>query len=101
MKTMEEIAQEEIIVTPVVNEDLDAQYNQIIESLQTAKENKQPIDEGIIGALVGGVAGATLIPKVMNAVCAALGIDPHGQLGSLMTSRLIMSAVGAKVGWKI
>ena len=97
---MEEIAQEETI-TPIVNEELDAQYDKLIESLQTAKENKQPIDEGIIGALVGGVAGATLIPKIMNAVCVALGIDPRGQLGSLMTSKLIMSAVGAKVGWKI
>ena len=97
---MEEIAQEETI-TPIVNEELDAQYDKLIENLQTAKENKQPIDEGILGALVGGVAGATLIPKVMNAVCVALGIDPRGQLGSLMTSRLIMGAVGAKVGWKI
>ena len=93
---MEEIAQE----VPVI-EDLDAQYNKIIESLQTAKENKTPIDEGLFGALVGGVAGATLVPKVMTAVCEALGIDPRGQLGSLMTSRLIMSAVGAKVGWKL
>ena len=99
MKTMEEIVQD--LETPIVNEDLDAQYNQLIESLQSAKENKTPIEEGLLGALVGGVAGATLIPKVMNAVCVALGIDPRGQLGSLMTSKLIMSAVGAKVGWKI
>lgn len=99
MKTMEEIAQG--LEIPVVNEDLDAQYNQLIESLQSAKENKTPIDEGLFGALVGGAAGATLIPKVMGAVCDALGIDQRGQLGSLMTSRLIMAAVGAKVGWKL
>ena len=99
MKTMEEIAQD--LDTTKVTEDLDTQYDKLIESLQTAKENKMPIDEGLLGALVGGVAGATLIPKVMAAVCDALGIEQRGQLGSLMTSRLIMSAVGAKVGWKL
>jgi len=96
MKTIEEIAQQE-----VVTEDLEQQYNSIIEKLQEAKENKQPIDEGLFGAIVGGVAGVTLIPKLMNAICSVLGIDPKGQLGSLMTSRLVMGAVGVKVGLKI
>lgn len=95
MKSMEEIANQEI------TEDLDVQYDKIIESLQQAKENQTPIDEGIIGALVGGVGGAVFGPKVMNAICAALGIDPKGALGSLMTSRLIMAAVAGKIGARI
>ena len=93
---MEEIASQDIIV-----EDLDKQYDAIIEALQTAKTNKQPIDEGLLGAIGGVVAGATILPNLMGALCDALGIDRRGQLGSLLTSRLIMTIVGGKVGWKL
>lgn len=96
MKTIEEIAQE-----TEITEDLDVQYDKIIEALQKAKEEKTPIDEGLIGALVGGAAGLVFGPRVMNAICSALGIDPRGSLGSLMTSRLIMTAVAGKLGARI
>lgn len=74
-------------------------YDEIIAKLQEAKENGTPIDEGLFTGLIGGIAGATIGPKVMTAVCNALGIDLKGPLGSLMTSRIILTAVGAKVGW--
>jgi hypothetical protein len=74
-------------------------YDEIIGKLQEAKENGIPLEEGLLGGLIGGVAGATFGPSVMKAVCKALGIDERGPLGSLMTSRLILTAVGAKVGW--
>jgi len=75
-------------------------YDEVIQKLQEAKENNIPIEEGIIGALVGGLTGATFGPKLGNAICAALGIDPKGTLGSLITSRIILTAIGAKMGWK-
>lgn len=96
MKSMEEIASNDIL-----NESLDVQYDRIIEALNDAKENKLPIDEGILGALVGGSSGFVFGPKVMTAICSALGIDPRGALGSLMTSRLIMTAVAGKIGAKL
>ena len=34
-----------------------------------------------------------------SSLCNALGVDLKGPLGSLMTSRIILTAVGAKVGW--
>jgi predicted methyltransferase MtxX (methanogen marker protein 4) len=67
--------------------------------LQEAKENNIPLEEGLLTGLIGGIAGAAFGPKVMTAVCNALGIDLKGPLGSLMTSRIILTAVGAKVGW--
>lgn len=75
-------------------------YDSIIAKLQEAKENDIPIEEGILGAIVGGVAGATIGPKVMKAVCKALGIDERGPLGNLFTSRLILTAVCTSMGWK-
>ena len=96
MKSIEEIAQE----TPIV-EDLDAQYDAIIEKLQQAKTEKQPIDEGLLGSIIGGVAGVTVGPTVMKTICKVLGIDEKGPLGSLMTSRLIITAAGAKLGWRV
>lgn len=94
MKSMQEIANESV---QQINE---AQmYDDIIAKLQEAKENKVPLDEGLITGIIGGIAGATFGPKVMTAVCNALGIDVKGPLGNLMTSRLILTAVGTKVGW--
>lgn len=73
-------------------------YDDLIAKLQEAKENNIPLEEGLLTGLIGGIAGAAFGPKVMTAVCNALGIDLKGPLGSLMTSRIILTAVGAKVG---
>lgn len=96
MKTMKEIADQNFI-----SEELDRQYDKIIEALQEAKKNNVPLDEGLFSSILGGVAGTTFGPSVMSAICKALGIDEKGQLGKLMTSRLILGAVGAMIGWKV
>ena len=98
MKSMEEIA---ATTQQNINEDVDMQYDIVIEALRKAKEEKTPIDEGILGAIVGGAAGLTFGPRVMTAICSALGIDTKGALGSLMTSRLILTAVSGKLGARI
>ena len=76
-------------------------YDDVIQKLQEAKEAGTPIDEGILGAIGGALLGASFGPKLGNAICSALGIDPKGALGSLMTSRLILGSIGAKMGWKL
>lgn len=96
MKSIEELANQE-----VVTEDLNKQYDDMIALLQEAKEKQTPIDEGLFGALFGGIAGATAGPAVMKAVCNVLGVDPKGTFGSLLTSRLILTALGTKLGWKM
>lgn len=82
-----------------ITEDLD--YDSLIQKLQEAKENNIPIDEGILGAIGGAILGTAFGPKLGNAICNALGVDPKGTFGSLITSRLVMAAIGAKMGWKI
>lgn len=94
MKKLDEFVNNE---TPITEE---LSYDDIIQKLQEAKENDIPLEEGILGAVVGGLAGATFGPKVMKAVCKALGVDEKGPFGSLLTSRLILTAVGTSVGWK-
>lgn len=76
-------------------------YDDVIQKLQEAKEAGTPIDEGILGAIGGALLGASFGPKLGNAICNALGIDPKGALGSLMTSRLVLGSIGAKMGWKL
>ena len=49
MKSMEEIA-----ARGKITEDLDAQYDKAIKLLKEAKENQQPIDEGLFKAIFGG-----------------------------------------------
>lgn len=94
MKTMKEIAES----NQQINEDL--AYDEVIKALQEAKEEGIPIEEGFFKALFGGLAGATAGPAVMRGVCKVLGIDEKGSMGSLMTSRLTLTALGAYLGWK-
>jgi len=90
---------EEIINNKQINEDLN--YDSIIQKLQEAKENNIPIEEGILGAIGGFIGGLTFGPKLGNAICSALGIDPKGTFGSLISSRLVMTAIFTKMGWKL
>lgn len=95
MKRMEEVAQETMQIT----EEQKA-YDEMIAVLMEAKANNVPIDEGLGKALLGGLAGATVGPMVMRGVCRVLGINEGGALGNLMTSRLILTALGGYLGWK-
>jgi len=92
MKSMTDIANQ-------INEDLT--YDNIIEKLMEAKENDVPIEEGILGAIGGAILGASFGPKLGAAICKALGVDQKGAFGSLLTSRLVMGAIGTSMGWKI
>ena len=95
MKTMQEIASENILV-----EEQDKQYDKMIALLQEAKENNQPIDEGLFKAIFGGLTGAVAGPALGRALCKTLGLDEKGMLGNLLTSRLFMTALGGYMGWK-
>ena len=95
MKTMEEYANQDML-----KEDLDKQYDKAIQMLQEAKENQQPIDEGLFKAIFGGLVGATAGPALGKALCKALGLDERGMLGNLLTSRLFLTALGGYMGWK-
>ena len=76
-------------------------YDDIIKSLQEAKEQGKSGEEGLLTGLFGGAAAFTVGPTIMKAVANVLWIDLKGPLGSLMTSRLILTAVGAKLGYRI
>lgn len=78
----------------------DLVYDDIINRLQECKDNKVPLDEGFFSAVFGGLGGATIGPPIMKGICKVLGIDERGSLGSLMTSRLTLTALGAYLGWK-
>lgn len=81
-----------------INEEL--AYDDIIQKLTEAKEANIPIEEGLLGALTGGIIGMAIGPKVMKAICKILGVDERGQFGSLLTSRMMTTALGAAMGWK-
>ena len=76
-------------------------YDDIIKSLQESKEQGKSIEEGLFTGLFAGAAAFTVGPTIMKTVANVLGIDLKGPLGSLMTSRLILTAVGAKLGYRI
>ena len=94
MRTLDEFTQEHNQITESM------MYDDMIQKLQEAKEAGKPIDEGLFGAIVGGIAGITIAPSVMKAICKILGVDVKGQFGSLMTSRLVLTALCTEMGWK-
>lgn len=94
MKTLDEFTHEK----NQINESMI--YDEVIQKLQEAKESGTPIDEGLFGAIVGGVAGITIAPSIMRAVCKILGVDVKGQFGSLITSRLVLTALCTEMGWR-
>jgi hypothetical protein len=57
------------------------------------------MDEGLFSALLGGVAGATIGPAIMKAICRVLGISEQGTLGKLLTSSLVLGAMGTELGF--
>jgi len=78
-------------------------FNYIVESAAIAQEEGKSLDdimdEGLFTALLGGVAGSTIGPAIMRAICKILGIDQNGTLGKLLTSSLVMGALGAELGY--
>ena len=82
-----------------INESL--AYDEIIQKLNEAKENNIPIEEGLLGAIGGVIVGTTISSKLGPAICKALGVDPKGQFGSLLTSKLVLGAICGTMGWKM
>lgn len=81
----------------MVSEDL--KYDQLIDKLNEARQAGLTLEEGLLGAITGGLLGATVGPSVMKALCKILGVDERGQFGSLLTSRMVTTALGAAMGW--
>ncbi len=73
----------------------------LLESVESSKTPGQALEEGILGGIVGGIAGATLAPAIMKTICKILGIQENGTLGQLLTSKLVLGAMGAQLGLKV
>jgi len=77
-------------------------FNYIVESAAIATEEGKSLDdvmdEGLFTALLGGVAGATIGPAIMRAICKVLGISETGLLGKTLTSSLVLGALGTELG---
>jgi len=76
--------------TPDQLQEAERVYNELVEKLTAGEE----IDEGLFGGLVGAGIGAIAGPTVGLAICKVLGVDPKGNLGKLLTSRLVTTAFG-------
>lgn len=73
----------------------------LLESVESSKTPGQALEEGLLGGIVGGIAGATLAPAIMKSICKILGIQENGTLGQLLTSKLVLGAMGAQLGLKM
>ena len=98
MKSIEEIINNDNEKQEITE---DLSYDNIIQKLNEAKEAGLPIEEGILGAIGGAILGVSIGPKLGGALCKALGVDPKGTFGSLLTSKLVLGSIGATMGWKI
>lgn len=79
--------------------------DEIIENLTELKTRinegrVEDLNEGLFGALAGGVAGMTVLPAIMKGLCSVLGVDLKGVLGTTLTSRLVLTTLCSRIGWK-
>lgn len=90
MKTIQETIeqQREMIV--------EAKSDELAQMIQSGVE----IDEGVLGTLLGGLAGLTAGAAIMKAVCKSLGLK-EGLMYNLLTSKVICGVAGAAIGNKI
>lgn len=70
----------------------------IIDCIRDA-QNGSEVDEGVLGAAVGTVLGATIGPRLGQAMCNVLGIT-KGPLYDLLCSRLVTTAIALKLGMR-
>jgi hypothetical protein len=72
----------------------EAAYEEVLQKI----ENGEEVDEGFLSGLIGGGIGALAGPTIGRAICKALGIKEDGNLGKLLTSRLVTTAIGVALG---
>ncbi len=81
-------------LTPDQIQEGEKTYHELLEKL----EKGEPIDEGFFSGLLTGGAAALVGPSIMKAILKALGVDEKGALGQLLTSRLVLGAIGYTLG---
>lgn len=81
-----------------IAESANMSINGDVESIEKEITNTQ--NEGLIGGLVGGLGGLIAGDKLGKAICKALGVTT-GPLYSLLTSKLVMTAITTYLGAKI
>ena len=87
-------AHEVMGVSPEQLQEAEKAYYTILEKLNNGEE----VDEGFLSSLAGGTVGFLAGPAIGRAICRALGIDEGGNLGKLLTSRLVTTAIGIALG---
>ena len=80
--------------TPEQLQEAEKAYKEIIKKIAAGED----IDEGLLGGLAGAGIGVLAGPTIGKAICKVLGVDPRGNLGKLLTSRLVTTAFGYELG---
>lgn len=84
-----------------IQETIEQQREMIVESksdeLAQMIQSGVEIDEGVLGTLLGGLAGLTAGAAIMKAVCKSLGLK-EGLMYNLLTSKVICCVAGAAIG---
>ena len=78
------------------DEDFEILTEELIEHFGAAGIDVDKMDEGILGTLIGGVAGFFIGPKIGRIIARALGIE-KGILFDMFNSKLVGAALGAAI----
>ncbi len=99
MKTYSE--QKEVIAKhPYLNEEEEMMVNELYEEWVNAGANIEDLNEGFFKKLIGGATGFIIGPTIGKVIARALGIT-SGPLYSVLTSRLVSTALGAAIAGSI
>ena len=80
----------------LINDNIGLLENMQVELLMKILENPESLNEGILGRVLGGVAGFALGPTVGKLIAKVLGIT-KGPLYNLLTSRIVSAALAQEL----
>ena len=76
-------------------------YYKILEDIESTGdinlETPEMLAEGLLGSILGAAAGLTIGPAIGKAIAKALGAEKGGALYRMLTSRLVLGALGAAI----
>lgn len=76
------------------------QYYKILEDIKNGElqlDDPEYLAEGILGSILGAAAGLTIGPAIGKAIAKALGAEKGGALYRMLTSRLVLGALGSAI----
>ncbi len=100
MRTFDEILNDKEVNTELTEEQAKVLIDLLLNENIT-KEELLNLNEGVLGSILGGVTGFAFGSNIGKLLANVLGIREGSPLYTVLTSRMVTTAIGAELGKKM